>query len=63
MDPHSFDPFQQKSKYNTLQIREQKILSLRKEKLNNITMLSRINSFKQTQNSTVVKSENEYKHP
>ena len=60
MDPHSFDPFQQKYKYNTLQIREQKILSLRKEKLNNITMLSRINSFKQTQNSTLVKSENEY---
>ena len=60
MDPHSFDPFQKKYKYNTLQIREQKILSLRKEKLNNITMLSRINSFKQTQNSTLVKSENEY---
>ena len=60
MDPHSFAPFQQKYKYNTLQIREQKILSLRKEKLNNITMLSRINSFKQTQNSTLVKSENEY---
>lgn len=60
MEPHPFDPFYQKSKYNTLQIREQKILSLRKEKLSNITMLSRINSFKQAQNSTLVKSENEY---